>query len=124
MRVTREGEETRVEITSPETIGGVIFRSGDGGRSLEYDGLTLDLTPGEPYAISPCEGAPALLGALTKGSLLYTGRAGEYLTAALTAPGGETVTVWYTPGVGPVYAELSRGGTELMIHIQNWQVQE
>lgn len=125
VRVTRAGEELRAELTAPETVAGVTFHSDETGRTLEFDGLILELTPGLPGALSPCEAAGILLGALTQGSLDSAGRAGEYTALTLTAPGEETVMLWRARSGEPVYAEIGRGGTaELIMHIDNWHIEE
>lgn len=38
-------EETVVTLTGPDTVAGTVFRSGDGGTTLEYDGAILYLGP-------------------------------------------------------------------------------
>ena len=123
--VVRTGEETAVTVTAPETIAGVTVRSRSGGDTLEYDGVILDLAPGVPDALSPCGAGGILLEALTRGNLLYMGAERDYVTAAVAAPGGETVTVWLAPDNIPVYAEITRGETgSLTISLDDWETEE
>ena len=123
--VIRTGEATEVTVTAPETIAGITVRSAGRGGALEYDGVILELAPNVPDAISPCAAGSILLDALTRGNLIYSGTASDHLTAAIAAPGGETVTVWRTEDNIPVYAEIARGETtELVLTLEGWEVTE
>ncbi len=123
-RVRATPTQTAVTVTLPETIQGVTFRVSGTGRTLEYDGLLLELTP-ERDDLSPAAAPEVLLRAIREGSVLYTGREGERLTAALEAPGGETVTLWRTQEEIPVYAEIGRDNTtELKLQISEWNIEE
>ena len=123
--VVRTGEETVVTVTAPETIEGITVRSTSGSDTLEYDGVILELVPGVTDALSPCGAGSILLEALTRGNLIYAGTAESYLTAAVAAPGGETVTVWRDGDDTPVYAEIARGETtELTLTLSNWKITE
>lgn len=123
-RVERTGEETVTTVTAPETIAGISFRSRDGAGTLEYDSLVLELAPGEAV-ISPCAAGSILLDALCRGNLLYTGTEGELTTAAIDAPGGETVNLWRDEDGVPIYAEIGREGTtELILSIDDWKIGE
>ena len=123
-RVRATPTQTAVTVTLPETIQGVTFRISGTGRTLEYDGLLLELTP-ERDDLSPAAAPEVLLRAIREGSVLYTGREGERLTAALEAPGGETVTLWRTQEDIPVYAEIGRDNTtELKLQISEWKIEE
>ena len=119
--ITRRGDETRITVTAPESIRGIIFHTTGEGRALEYAGVILSLSPGREDVLSPCAAGELLFRALEEGTLLHTGRTGEYRTAALEAPGGETVTVWRTEEGIPLYAEIGRdGAAELTIQISRW----
>ena len=123
--VVRRGEETSVTVTAPETIAGITFRTAGQGTTMEYDGLLLSLTGGREDVLSPCAAPGIFLDALCEGSLLTTGQADEYMTAAIIAPGGETVTVWRTAEDVPVCAEISRdGSTALVLQLADWQIKE
>ncbi|MBR6113921.1 MAG: hypothetical protein IKQ10_01950 [Oscillospiraceae bacterium] len=125
MRVTCRDGEVRAEVTAPENIAGVVCRSSGSGGTLEYDGLILELTPGDPEALPPCEAGRLFSDALRTGRFLCGGRADGYLTAALETDGGETVTLWRTAENVPVYAEIGRGGAaELTMTIENWTIGE
>ena len=123
--VVRTEEGTAVTVTDPETIAGITFRSSPGGDTLEFDSVILELAPQAPAALSPCAAGPILGEALTGGNLIWSGREGQWRTVSLAAPGGETVTVWYTEEFVPVRAEIARGeATELVMTLENWEVKE
>ena len=123
VRAVRSGGETAASVTAPEEIEGITFRRGEKGGALEFDGLILDLDAGHMKPVAPCEGPALLLAALTDGWLLSLGREGEYDTAVLEAPDGETVTVWITSDGTPVCAEIARGGVkELTLTIEHWEM--
>lgn len=123
-QVERTGGETATTVTAPETIAGVSFRSREGDTALEFDGVILNFTPGAEI-VPPCEAGSILLDAVCRGNLLYSGADGEFTTAAVAAPGGETVTLWRTEEGVPVYAEIARGErTELILSIENWKMGE
>lgn len=123
--ITRSRGETVVTVTAPETIRGVSFRTSGEGRALEYAGVLLELSPGREDVLAPCAAGELLFRALEEGTLLYTGRAEGYRTAALESTDGETVTLWRGEDGAPVYAEIGRdGAAELIIRISRWESKE
>ena len=94
------------------------------GKVLTHEKV-LELAAGRKDALPPCAAGGILADAVRNGRLLYTGRSGEVRTVALTAPGGETVTLWRSADGDPVYAEIARQETvELKLTIENWQIKE
>lgn len=82
---TRKGEETVVEILSPENLAGIKARLKDGETTLEYDGLILAVGDREKGEISPLSAMPIIMSSLTDGyvNLLWNEKEeGDPLAAA------------------------------------------
>lgn len=87
-------EETVVTLTGPDTVAGTVFRSGDGGNTLEYDGAILYLGPGgDGGGTEPCRLLPLLAEAAVRGRVIHTGREGGLLAVALEVTEDWTVTL-------------------------------
>ena len=87
-------EETVVTLTGPDTVAGTVFRSGDSGTTLEYDGAILYLGPsGDAGGAEPCRLLPLLAEAAVRGRVLHTSREGGFLAVTLEVSEDWTVTL-------------------------------
>ena len=123
--VTRKGGRTALTVTAPETIRGVTAAAEDGKKTLEYEGLILELDALGEDSLPPCSAGELLLRGIREGPLLWTGRSGEHRTGAFSLTDGETLTLWRGADGAPVYAEIARGESpELILRITNWHIKE
>lgn len=123
--ILRKEGRTALTVTAPETIRGVTAAVEDGTKTLEYEGLILELDALREDALPPCAAGDLFLRGVSEGRLLWTGRSGEYRTAAFEGPAGETVTIWRGENGAPVCGEIARGSSpELILRISNWQIKE
>ena len=123
--VAYKDDETTVTVTAPESVSGVVFRSGEAGRSVTFEGVTLSLSSEREGELPAARAGELLLQTLTRGHVTDAGRAGDTLTARVEGPEGLTVELWRTAEDVPVYAELSRGeAVELTLRISDWEIEE
>ena len=119
--VVCSGGETSVTLTAPETVAGISWRSADGGETLSFENVTLELAPGKTAEVSPCRAGPLFFAALREGQYLYGGRDGETRTAAL-ALGEFTVTAVFDAEMSPLRGEVRRDEkTLLTVEIDHWE---
>jgi outer membrane lipoprotein-sorting protein len=104
----------RMEIIAPEIIAGIGAEVTEGGTSLIYDGLSLDLGALPGTGLSPMESLPYMINQWSAGYVTQTGsekRAGRQLvtlTTRRTEGGGvlETRTWFDADTLSPVVSEL------------------
>ena len=73
--ITRRGDETRITVTAPESIRGIIFHTTGEGRALEYAGVILSLSPGREDVLSPAPPGSSCSGRWRRGrSSIRAGR--------------------------------------------------
>ena len=51
--IAREGGETHIALTAPETVSGISVRVKDGETTVEFDGVILSLDAGRGETLSP-----------------------------------------------------------------------
>ena len=107
--VSSDGE-TVATVTEPESIRGVRFRVDENGEALEFDDAVLFLPGTREDADAPCVAPEVMLASIRKGYLVCTGREGDVFTATVSAPGGETVNLWYSEERVPLRAEILHDG--------------
>ena len=121
----RAGERTDVTVTAPDTISGVTFSYTGGGRTVSFQGVRMELSPGREGELPPCDAGALLLDTLSEGYAVNFGTAGDYLCTQIQGPDGVTLRLWRTQDDVPVYAELGRGeDTELILRLSEWEIKE
>lgn len=120
-------EQSRVEVTAPETVAGVAATWDQGTMTLSYDDVMLDAGPYAETDLSPLWAAPALLRAAAEGYPLETGTEDLGDTACLrvtfeTGRGEEQIlyhTLWLTGDGTPLRGEIA--GEEGLIYTMEFQ---
>ena len=119
----REGV-TEAELTAPELLRGVGFRTEAGSTEIVFDGVVLSLGGITREGLSPCGVLPLLTEALIRGRVLYTWREEGLPAAALECGDEQSVSVWFSEDMRPLRAEFTEEGrTLLFCTIENWAVE-
>ena len=117
--IAREGGETHIALTAPETVSGISVRVKDGETTVEFDGVILSLDAGRGETLSPCGAPQRMLAALTQGAMEYCAAA----SAAFTGPDGESVTLWRDETGTLTGAEIARDGRKILtLEITDWTI--
>ena len=103
LELVRDTESLAVTVLEPETLAGVKAVYDGETRSLEFDGLVLDM--GEAQ-ISPIDALPRLLDALEEGYETLSWPEGDDVFISLEVSYGFTATVRLDSAGKPVWAEL------------------
>lgn len=115
--IMREDGETRIALTSPETVSGITVHAKDGETAVEFDGVILSLDAGRSETLSPCGAPQRMLAALTQGTMEYCASS----SAAFTGPDGESVTLWRDETGALTGAEIARDGRKILtLEITDW----
>lgn len=118
LRCVSDAEQSRVEITAPETIAGISAVVGPEGMTIAYEEMSLGVGGYAPDA-APVSALPLLLTALRSGSALRNWTEWEdertlfvreyYVTEEVG------LTVWFDAGtLQPVHAEFARDGATVL----------
>jgi len=125
--VRREAEDTRVELTAPELLAGVVLHASDGGAVLEYNGACLELGELPGTATSPAAILPLTAETLRGGRLLSVastfGDGESRLICELACEPG-VLAVWLSgEPLRPGHAELSVDGrTVAVLEFNEWSM--
>ena len=118
--IAREGGETRITLTAPETVSGISVHAKDGETTVEFDGVILSLDAGQSETLSPCGAPQRMLAALTQGAMEYCAAS----SASFTAPDGESVTLWRDETGALTGAEIARNGQKVLtLEITAWTME-
>ena len=118
--IAREGGETLITLTAPETVSGITVRAKDGETAVEFDGVILSLDSGRNETLSPCGAPQRMLAALTHGAMEYSAAS----SASFAGPDGESVTLWRDETGALTGAEIARDGRKfLTLEITEWVVE-
>lgn len=112
---TRSGEETMVEVLSPENIAGIKARLSEDAAEIEYDGLILAVGDAGKGEISPLRALPMLLDALLTGHVrsiwAETEETGQLAAAEIFISETEYARIWFDrENFAPLHAELVSDG--------------
>ena len=118
--IVREGGETCITLTAPETVSGISVRAKGGETTVEFDGVILSLDAGRSETLSPCGAPQRMLAALTQGAMEYCASS----SAVFTAPDGESVTLWRDETGALTGAEIARDGQKVLtLEITAWTIE-
>mgnify|MGYP006903491892 CR=1 FL=1 len=118
--VAREGGETCITLTAPETVSGITVRAKGGETAVEFDGVILSLDAGRSETLSPCGAPQRMLTALTQGAMEYSAAS----SASFAGPDGESITLWRDETGALTGAELARDGRKILtLEITEWVIE-
>lgn len=111
---TKNAQEERVEILSPESIAGVAAVIGQDGASLHYEDLVLAIGSITQSGVSPMSALPLALGAIAEGSFLEVRKESdgetEMTAAEFFLSETQSVTLYLDADTMPKYITLSENG--------------
>ena len=111
LAVSYDGQQTEIEILSPELLAGVKATALRGQTSVGYEGVILGAGPLDKEGTTPVSAVPVLLDALASAYVELLWRDGDYAAARLYAGESSVLTVWLDEDtLTPQAAEIAAGG--------------
>lgn len=124
MDVAYDGQQTTLELRSPDILRGVRATALRGETAVDYDGVVLDTGPLDQEGLTPMSAIPVVLDALASGYVELLWWDGAALAARLYVGEQSVATVWLEGAqMAPVAAEIAtEGRTVITCRIENWQI--
>ena len=120
---TQDESGAVVEIIEPELVAGIKARVSDSQLQLEYDGAILDIGTISDSELSPMTALPLLVKAMREGHLDIVWTEDDMLAARLVPSDDFTVTLWLSPELTPLNAEVTyKEKSVIFIEIIDWKV--
>lgn len=120
---TQDESGAVVEIIEPEIVAGIKARVSDDAMQLEYDGAILDIGAIADSDLSPMTALPLLARAMRDGHIDIVWTEDDMLAARLVPSDDFTVTLWLSPELTPLNAEITyKEKTVIFVEISDWKV--
>ena len=119
-----DGQETQVEVLSPEILAVVKAAAKRGETTISYDGVILGAGPLDGEGLTPMSAIPVMLDALASSYVELLWRDGDYIAARLYVGERSVLTVWLEKDtLSPRSAEYATDGrTVVTMQITDWQL--
>ncbi len=124
MSVAYDGQQTTVELLSPELLAGVKATALRGETGISYDGVILGAGPLDREGLTPVSAIPAMLEAMASGYVELLWWDGDAMAARLYVGENSVLTLWMdSAGPVPTAAEIAADGrTVVTLRLEGWEI--
>ncbi len=124
MNVSYDGQQTTVELLTPELLAGVKAAALRGETQVAYDGVILGAGPLDGEGLTPVSAIPAMLDAMASGYVELLWRDGDAMAARLYVGENSVLTLWLDEtSLAPTAAEIAaEGRTVVTLRIEGWKL--
>ena len=124
MNAAYDGQQTTVELITPEILAGVKATALRGQTSVGYAGVILGAGPLDGEGLTPVSAIPVMLDALANAYVELRWWDGGDMAARFYVGENSVLTLWMDGvSLAPKAAEIAAGGrTVTTIRIENWQL--
>jgi hypothetical protein len=124
MAVTYDGQQTTMELVSPEILAGIKATAQDGQTAIAYENVMLSAGALNQEGLTPVSAMPAILKAMASGYTELLWWEADQVAARLYVGENSVCTLWLEPDtLTPVTAEIaSAGQTVLTCQFTMWEI--
>ena len=124
MAVHYDGQQTTMEILTPELLAGVSATALRGQTDISYDGVILGAGPLDGEGLTPMSAIPVILDALASAYVELLWWDGEQIAARLYVGEQSVATVWLDgQTLAPTAGEVACDGrTVISCQITGWEI--
>ncbi len=124
MNAAYDGQQTCIELITPELLKGVKAIALRGETRVSYDGVILGAGPVDGEGLTPVSALPVMLDALASAYVELVWQEGDDLAARLYVGENSVLTLWMDgTSLAPTAAEVASGGrTVVTVRIEGWEI--
>lgn len=124
MAVSFDGQQTTVELLTPELLAGVKATAQRGETQVGYDGVILGAGPLDGEGLTPVSAIPAMLEAIASGYVELLWWDGDAMAARLYVGENSVLTLWLdSTSLAPTAAEIAADGrTVVTLRLEGWEL--
>ena len=124
MNAAYDGQQTSIELITPELLKGVKATALRGETSVSYDGVMLGAGPLDGEGLTPVSAIPVMLDAMANAYVELVWQEDDDLAARLYVGENSVLTLWVDgTSLAPTAAEIAADGrTVVTVRIEGWEI--